>query len=190
MNRIEKLKEYVWLLEKWNLKMNLISYNNIRELIIDNIVDSLSVYEVYHFNKHDIVADVGTGPGIPGVVLSILNPDVYFYLIDPRKKYFMFLKTVKRVLGLNNVVILNKRIENIDKKFTVILNRAVADINTIIKLCNNVSDMDSLIFSYKGPLFFSEFPLKNNRYKINIIKKIKILEIYNKRLYIIGLKRY
>ncbi len=189
MYDLDKIKEYIWLLEKWNLKINLVSYRNLTELVVNNILDSLSIMEVYDFKKDDIVADIGSGPGLPGIVLAIKFPLTRFFLIEPRKKYFMFLKAAVRILRLNNVKIIKSRIEQINDKFNVILNRAVSEINDIIRISDkNLSD-NGFIFSYKGSFFYKEFPITNNDMKIKIIKKIKILEIYNKRLYIIGLKR-
>ncbi len=189
---LKKIKDYIFLLEKWNNKLNLSSYRDLKELMINHIIDSFSILEVYNLDKAEKIADIGTGPGLPGVLLSIIFPEKIFYLIEPRKKYFMFLNSIKRLLKIDNIILEKRRVEDIngDIKFDIILNRAVTDINNMIKLANKFLNKNGIIFSYKGKSFYKEFPIKYENYYIELIKKIKLLEIFNKSLYIIGLRKY
>ncbi len=186
-NKLNQLIEYIELIDEWNKKINLISYHNIDELIIDHIIDSLSILECIDFNKN-IIADIGTGPGLPGIVLSILKPNNKYYLIEPNKKYYRFLKKAVSTLKLENITIINKKIENAGEinKYNVLMSRAVGSISLLLNK-KNVDNADIIIF-YKGIKVFDELKeINTDKYKILFLKKIKILETYNKNHYIIAL---
>ena len=88
-NRINKLIKYIEILNEWNERLNLVSYKSIKEFLIDHIIDSFSIMELLNF-KNLKIGDVGTGPGLPGIILSILLPFNRFVLIEPKKKYYRF----------------------------------------------------------------------------------------------------
>ena len=140
--------------------------------------------------KDQVIGDIGTGPGLPGIVLSILNPDCKFLLIEPKKKYYRFLKKVKDLLNLRNVELYNNRVENIEDfhQFNMLISRAVGGLGLILKL--RKVDPECMIVFYKGANLLNELnDLKQNNIKIKFIKKIKILEMYNRNHYIIALNK-
>ena len=188
-DKIDKLMVYIDLLNKWSSKYNLVSYRSINELMIDHIIDSFSLMEVIKL-KDQVIGDIGTGPGLPGIVLSILNPDCKFLLIEPKKKYYRFLKKVKDLLNLRNVELYNNRVENIEDfhQFNMLISRAVGGLGLILKL--RKVDPECMIVLYKGANLLNELnDLKQNNIKIKFIKKIKILEMYNRNHYIIALNK-
>ncbi len=189
LNVINKIIQYIEILNEWNEKFNLISYKNIKELCIHHIIDSLSIAEFVHFQRQRI-GDVGTGPGLPGIVLSILFPLNKFVLIEPKKKYFRFLKKTINKLKLNNITLLHSKIQEIGglDDYDIILNRAVSSIDYFCNLKN--LHRRNLIIFYKGTNIMNELELDDfERFKIVFIKKIKLLENYNMNHYIMGLKK-
>ncbi len=188
-NKINKLIQYIEILNEWNEKFNLVSYKTIKELCIKHIIDSLSIAESLSF-KDLKIGDVGSGPGLPGIILSILFPLNKYVLIEPKRKYFKFLKKVVNKLKLNCVELINKKIEEIRRldDYDIILSRAVGSINWF---CSMKSiDKKNLLLFYKGMNVLNEFKTNNfEGFKILFIKKIKLLEKYNVNHYIIGLKR-
>ncbi len=185
--KIDKLIQYIELLDEWNEKFNLVSYKTIDELLINHIIDSLSIMELLNF-KDQKIGDVGTGAGLPGIVLSILLPSNQYVLIEPKKKYYQFLKKVISKLKLNNINLINNKIEEIDDldTYNMILSRAVGSLNNLCSL-KSINRSNLLIF-YKGIKVFNELSTFNFKdFKIIFIKKIKLLEKYNQNHYIIAL---
>lgn len=114
---LERLEIYFDLLLRWNAKMDLVSPAPKETLVENHIVDCLLAdqlikQELGGFSK---LVDIGSGAGLPGVVLSIMNPDKKVYLLEPRDKRCHFLKEVKRELKLEGLEILKIRMEELPK---------------------------------------------------------------------------
>ncbi|NDT66002.1 16S rRNA (guanine(527)-N(7))-methyltransferase RsmG, partial [Francisella tularensis subsp. holarctica] len=116
--QIDQWLDYLKLLEKWNKVYNMTAIKNIDEMLVKHLFDSLAVAK---YIKGDSTVDVGTGGGLPGVVLAILYPQHQFTLVDSVGKKIMFLKNVKKSLSLNNINPLNTRIENLEGNFDNII---------------------------------------------------------------------
>jgi len=187
---ISRLLQYIETLSEWNEKYNLVSCKTIRELLINHIIDSLSIIELLDFKNLKIV-DVGTGPGLPGIILSILSPSNRYLLVEPKKKYYRFLKKVVMKLKLGNIDLLNNKIEQIANDLNscdIILSRAVGKLDFFCRLKN--IDKTSLLIFYKGVRVLEELSSVNlEGFKIMFIKKIKLLEKYYKSHYIIALRK-
>lgn len=187
--KINKLIDYITMLDEWNEKINLVSYKTLEELLINHIIDSLSIMEFFYFHNK-LIGDLGSGAGLPGIVLSITQPFNKYILIEPKKKYYRFLKKVIFNLNLTNIKLSNKKVENIEDvgSCNIIVSRAVEKIEWFINM-SQLKDIDIIVF-YKGTNVFYELQnLKLKKFKILLIKKIKILEKYNKNHYIIALKK-
>lgn len=84
--------DYLKLLEKWNKVYNMTAIKNIEDMLVKHLFDSLAVAK---YLKGSSTIDVGTGGGLPGVVLAILYPNHQFTLVDSVGKKIMFLKMSK-----------------------------------------------------------------------------------------------
>ncbi|GAB4173933.1 MAG: hypothetical protein Kow0020_09290 [Wenzhouxiangellaceae bacterium] len=104
----EQLIDYLELLSAWNRSYNLTAVIEPEAMIDRHLVDSLSIRD--HLTGHRIM-DVGSGAGLPGVVLAVAEPDRQFTLVDSNGKKVRFLRHVGRALGLANVDVLKERIE-------------------------------------------------------------------------------
>ena len=111
--QIDKLIHYVTLLDKWNKAYNLTSVRDPNEMLVKHILDSI-VVSPYLEGQQFI--DVGTGPGLPGIPLAIINPDKQFDLVDSLGKRVRFLKQVQFELNLNNINPVQSRIEMYNHK--------------------------------------------------------------------------
>ena len=96
-NQIDLLIQYVELLNKWNKAYNLTAVRDTTDMLVKHIMDSLLVGEKL---KGQSFIDVGTGPGLPGIPLSILYPERNFVLLDSLGKRITFLRQV--VFQLNS----------------------------------------------------------------------------------------
>ena len=137
----ETFSEYIKLLTKWNEKINLVSKSTIPELWDRHILDSAQLMNF--IDKSQIVLDIGSGAGLPGIVLGILGIKKVILVESDRRKC-SFLMEVKRILGLN-VEILNERVENIDCKVDVITSRGFSSLSNILEIASKIGKYDKLL---------------------------------------------
>lgn len=145
-----KLLDYVALLAKWSKVYNLTTIRDPDQIMIQHIQDSLTV-EPY-LNTGELVLDVGTGAGLPGIPLAIVRPDVQFKLIDSQRKKINFVQHVITSLSLTNASAICDRIEAVhaDRKVDVIVSRAFSSLQDFVNLIANVCDSTTNIIAMKG----------------------------------------
>ena len=104
------------------------------------------------------LADLGTGAGLPGAVVAILRPDVRVTLIDSRNSRVVFLKQVKRRLGLENVEILHERLEALAgrRAFGLAVSRALGSLETTFAASLRLLGPGGRLVLYKGPRWVEE----------------------------------
>ncbi|KZN47362.1 16S rRNA (guanine(527)-N(7))-methyltransferase RsmG [Pseudoalteromonas luteoviolacea] len=148
-NQKKQLVDYVGLLDKWNKAYNLTSVRDPKEMMIKHILDSL-VVSPHLTGKHYI--DVGTGPGLPGIVLAIALPDTEFVLLDSLGKRVRFLTQVKHALGLKNVTPVQSRVEEYQPsvKLDGVLSRAFASLQDMVQWCTHLIDTSGRFLALKG----------------------------------------
>jgi len=161
-----KYEKYIDLLLKWNKTHSVTNYNKneLKEQIKETIKP------IKYLNK-DIknAIDIGTGAGIPGLILAIAMPKTSWYLIEPLQKRFSFLNYAKLILKLDNVVIIPKRIEQIEPfKVDLITSRAVKNTEFLLELSCEFIDKNTTMLLYKGENVENE--IKNIEAKKEIIK--------------------
>ncbi|NOU51345.1 16S rRNA (guanine(527)-N(7))-methyltransferase RsmG [Pseudoalteromonas sp. JBTF-M23] len=144
-----QLVQYVELLDKWNKAYNLTSVRDPKEMMVKHIMDSL-VVAPHLTGKHYI--DVGTGPGLPGIVLAIALPDTQFVLLDSLGKRVRFLMQVKHALGLDNVTPVQSRVEEYQPsvKLDGVLSRAFASLQDMVDWCGHLIDQSGHFLALKG----------------------------------------
>ena len=96
--------------------------------------------------------DVGTGPGIPGVMLAIARPDLKFTLVDSNGKKIRFIKQVQRTLDLPNLDAIQSRVEELpaQQKFQQIVSRAFTALHQMVKVCHHLLDEGGEFIAMKG----------------------------------------
>lgn len=119
----ERLLRYIALLERWNRAFNLTAVRDPLDMIARHLLDSLSVSPYLRGQR---VLDVGTGAGLPGVPLAVVNPARWFVLLDSSGKKTRFVTQAALALGLDNVEVVTTRIESYRpaQKFATIVTRA------------------------------------------------------------------
>lgn len=95
------LRGYVCELLRWNQKFNLISVTSLEELLVQHVLDSL--VPVPLLQDVDVLVDVGSGAGFPGIPIKIVRPSLRVYLIEARRKRSAFLQYVIAKLGLEGI---------------------------------------------------------------------------------------
>ncbi len=159
------IETFVQLLKKWGRVHNL-SGNLDDQTIYENILDSL--YPLNFIEDFKSFADIGTGAGYPGLIIAIAKKDKEAYLIEPRTKRVAFLNIVKATLGLKNLTILQKRVEELeDLKVDLITSRAVTNTNLLLNLTQNIKKESSSYLFYKGSMLENELKeAKIKNYKV------------------------
>ena len=147
-NQIDQLIAYADLLEKWNRAYNLTAIRDRREIFSRHLIESLSIASFVTGRRR---LDVGTGAGLPGVPLAILEPSVTYVLLDSNGKKTRFLTEVKRSLGLSNIEVQTARVEKWDpaEPFDAIVTRAFADLATTCQRIGHVLAHQGMLFAMK-----------------------------------------
>ncbi len=150
---LSRLVEFIILMDKWNHVYNLTSVRNPEDMLLKHIVDSVVVSP---YLEGQTFVDVGTGPGLPGIPLAIMNPDKTFYLVDSQSKRINFVREVRRIIGLKNVVPVLSRCEEFklpeEQKADCVLSRAFASLKDMLTLCSHMVDANGCYLALKGQI--------------------------------------
>jgi 16S rRNA (guanine527-N7)-methyltransferase len=166
-----KLLQYLSLLNKWNKVYNLTAVRDPLEMVTLHLLDSLSVLP---YIKAKNLLDVGSGGGLPGIVLAICLPSLQVTTIDTVQKKAIFMRQVKGELGLSNLEVVHARVENYQpsEKFDAIISRAFSEIALFIKLTQHLLADNGQWLAMKGLAPMDE--LKNLDLKPNKIIPLKV----------------
>ncbi len=144
------LAEYVNLLLKWNAKINLIGPATEQDIGSRHIEDSLQLVERIPESATSL-ADLGSGGGLPGIVIAIVKPELAVTLIEHDQRKAAFLKEAKRILGLTNVTVEALHINQIDRQFDVVTARALASLSQLFSYAEPLlTTKDALMIFPKG----------------------------------------
>jgi len=135
---ITKLLAYLQLLAKWNQTYNLTAVRNIPDMVSFHLLDSLAILPHLQGN---VFLDVGTGAGLPGIPLAIVQPDWTLHLLDSNGKKTRFLTQAKLELGLDNIVIHQCRAESfpVNDQIDTILSRAYSSLTDFIETTRHIN---------------------------------------------------
>lgn len=167
-DKIDKIDKYLNLLDKWNKAYNLTAVRNINEMLERHIIDSLSIAKFIDGNR---LIDVGTGPGLPGIPLAIFYPEKIFVLLDSNGKKTRFLQQVKNELNLDNIEIVNGRVENHtpEELFDGILSRAFSSIDDMLNNTEHLCNETGHFYAMKGQYPETELQAITKPYKVQSI---------------------
>jgi 16S rRNA (guanine527-N7)-methyltransferase len=145
-----RLMDYLALMFKWNSVYNLTSLRDPMQMVTHHLLDSLAA--VPAFAGANNVLDVGSGGGLPGIVLAIVRPDMKVSMIDTVHKKTAFLTQVKAELGLANVTVYTMRVEQlqVSDKFDVITSRAFADLSDFVNWSSHLLADGGRFIALKG----------------------------------------
>jgi 16S rRNA (guanine527-N7)-methyltransferase len=154
--QLGKLLDYVALLAKWNAVYNLTAIRDPRQMLIQHILDSLSIVPHLSQRNPSTVLDVGSGGGLPGIVLAIVRPDWNVTVNDIVHKKTAFQAQAKAELGLTNLSVVTGRVETlrpgaeVSAKFDVIVSRAFAELADFVTLARHLVTEGGAILAMKG----------------------------------------
>ena len=153
----QKLLDYVALLGKWNAVYNLTAIRDPRQMLIQHILDSLAIIPfITRRTGPQSALDVGSGGGLPGIVMAIVLPDWQVTLNDIVHKKTAFQSQAKLQLGLTNLSVVTGRVENLHPGvevpglFDVIVSRAFAELSDFVTLARHLVAANGRIWAMKG----------------------------------------
>lgn len=148
---IEQLLAYHALLIKWNKTYNLTAVRDPIEMINRHIIDSLSVLSFIDKAGLKNIVDVGSGAGLPGVLLAICRPQLAVTSIDSNGKKTRFQNQVKIELGLKNLDIIRGRAEDCKhSSFEAVISRAFASLTDMLKLTDHLCAEKGVFLAMKA----------------------------------------
>jgi 16S rRNA (guanine527-N7)-methyltransferase len=170
-----KLADYVQLLAKWNAKINLTAVRDPAQMVTHHILDCLAavpeIAKLAYSNHRTLtpnpsplegegsdqpsaqvrLADVGTGAGLPGLVIALAQPQMQVTCIDTVEKKIAFVQQAIGVLGLKNAKAVASRTENLQESFDVVTCRAFASLVDMVAMAGHLLKPDGLLLAMKGP---------------------------------------
>ena len=180
-DKIAKLMDYLALLFKWNAVYNLTSLRDPMQMVTHHLLDSLAAVPAFAGARN--VLDVGAGGGLPGMVLAICRPDMKVAMIDTVHKKTAFLTQVKAELGLANVTVYTKRVEQLEVKeqFDVITSRAFADLLDFVNWSGHLLAEGGQFIALKGVAATDEQQRVPAPWKITELKPLKVPKLEAER---------
>lgn len=175
------LLDYLAMLERWNKAYNLTAIREPLEMINLHLLDSLSVH--HHLNDARDIIDVGTGPGLPGIPLAIMNPGKKFTLLDSNGKKTRFLFQVINELTLGNATEVNQRVElyRPNQVFDTIVTRAFSSIPEMLENCSHLASDQSCFMAMKGKNPESELSLVKKGYMVSDLCRLEVPGVEGER---------
>lgn len=148
----DRLSAYLGLLAKWNRTFNLTAIRDPAEMVMHHLLDSLAVLPLLEKSalagrQGFHLADVGSGAGLPGLVLAMARPDWKVTSVEAVEKKAAFQRQAKIELGLANVSIHGGRVEGVAEAFDGVISRAFASLADFVALAGHLS---TTLWAMKG----------------------------------------
>jgi 16S rRNA (guanine527-N7)-methyltransferase len=154
---------------RWARKINLTAITDPTEMAVKHYLDSLAPAPWLPEDPPRLL-DMGTGGGFPGIPLKIYCKSMPVTLMDASRKKTNFLKHVVRMLGLQEVEVIQTRVEDMSSRssYDIIVSRAVSNISELCKMASPLLAPDGTIISFLGKEADSELDLADTLYDVEI----------------------
>ena len=176
---LDQLEIYCNYLLEYNTHTNLTAIKTKEEVYLKHFYDSLTLTKIIDLNQETSLLDIGTGAGFPGLVLKIFYPHLTVFLVDSNNKKTKFLESLILKLNVDNLKVINKRIENITPEFLnkidVVTARAVTNLPVLLELAIPLVAKDKYFIAMKGNY---QDELENSKYAISYLsaKLVDVIE--------------
>jgi len=149
--------EELW---SWNRVVNLSGITEKREMVIKLLLESLVALP--YLPARGTLLDIGSGAGLPGLIIKIARPEFHVHLLESRAKKVSFLKNTIRTLNLKGIDAYQGRAEKYNElpgllpSYNIVTVRAVASVKKTITICSPHLAPGSLLVTFKGPMIEKE----------------------------------
>ena len=146
---VTEFAAYLELLMQWNKAYNLTAIRDQKKMITHHILDSLSALPYLNGNR---CLDVGTGAGLPGLILALTAPEKQWVLLDSNHKKVRFVNQVIMELNIQNIETVNLRVEeyNTDNLFSTVITRAFGRLRKFYQLSRHLLAPNGKLLAMKG----------------------------------------
>lgn len=173
------LLRYLNLLVKWNKAYNLTAVRDPLEMINRHLIDSLSIVPYIDAKR---LIDVGSGPGLPGIPLAICYPHLAVTTLDSNGKKTRFQLQAKAELGLENLTVVNERVENCNfEPFDQVVSRAFASLQDMINWTHQLCREDGVFLAMKGLYPVDELSDLPDGYELKACHRLAVPETEGER---------
>ncbi len=174
--RIDVARAFTRALAREGVERGLIGPLELPRLWTRHVLNSVIAAPLFHGE----VADVGSGAGLPGMVLAIARPDVSWTLVEPMERRVAWLNEQLDALGLDNVAVLRARAEDVTprSRFDVVTARAVSALRTLLPLVAPLARDGGQLVLFKGVNAPAEIEAAQ--------KQIRMLELKDVRIELLG----
>jgi 16S rRNA (guanine527-N7)-methyltransferase len=152
---VPRLLDYLALLERWNAAYNLTAVRDPLDMVTRHLLDALAILPYVQGNT---LADLGTGPGLPGIPLAIAAPGREILLVDSNGKKVRFLREAIRTLKLEGVRAEQSRVEDVQGQFDCITARAFASLADMLGWGGHLLAPAGIWLAMKGKSPADELP--------------------------------
>lgn len=175
---VERLLDYQALLARWNATYNLTAVRDPGEMVSRHLVDSLAVLP---YVQGQTLADLGTGPGLPGIPLAIAAPERQVLLVDSNGKKVRFLREAIRSLKLENVRAVQSRVEEVEGQFDCITARAFASLEDMLAWGGHLLTKEGIWLAMKGKHPDEELPGVPAGFEVRAIHTLNVPDVGGER---------
>ena len=171
--QVRQLLSYLELLVQWNASYNLTAVRDPLEMVSRHLLDSLSVLPWVH---GDHLLDAGTGAGLPGIPLAIMQPELTVTLLDSTGKKIRFLSHVKRRLILENIQPVQARLESwqAEEMPTCIISRAFSNLARFVEASRHLAAGDTTLLAMKGKYPEAELEALPDWTRVRSVEKLHL----------------
>jgi 16S rRNA (guanine527-N7)-methyltransferase len=168
-----KLLRLVAEVEEWNGRFNLTAIREPAEMVRKHLLDSLAVQP---FLSGTRIADVGTGPGFPGLPLAVVNPERRFTLVEATAKKARFVEHAARALGLANVEVVNSRAEAWKplRPFDTVVCRALGKLHEFVRFAGHLCARDGRMLAMKGQYPEAELEAVPRGWRVVAVHRLEV----------------
>jgi 16S rRNA (guanine527-N7)-methyltransferase len=177
----EQFAQHLNLIAKWNRVHNLTAIRETEQMVVLHLLDSLSVLP--HVRNAKSIADVGTGPGLPGIPVAIALPQAAITLLDSSHKKCAFLQQAKAELGLTNVEVVCDRVENWSpaSRFDAVVSRAFSDLADFVVQARHLVAPGGRLIAMKGVYPFEEIARVPSSHRVAEVLELHVPHLDAKR---------
>jgi len=178
---IARCAQFLRLIEKWNRVHNLTAVRETEQMVVLHLLDSLSILP--HVAGARTLLDVGSGAGLPGIPLAIVQPEIEVTLLDASHKKSAFLEQAKAELELANVTVVCARVEawQPGRTYEVVVSRAFAELAEFVSQAQHLVAPGGKLLAMKGVYPFEEIARMPLSHRVAEVKELTVPALRAKR---------
>ena len=178
---VDRLAQYLRLLEKWNRVHNLTAIREPEQMVTLHVLDSLSILPFLEGAR--LVVDVGTGAGLPGIPLAVARPDLCVTLLDSSHKKTAFLEQARVELKLDNAAVACERVErwHPQARFDAVVSRAFAELADFVQGACHLVAPGGAMLAMKGVHPFDEIARLPAGWRVDRVAELSVPTLEAKR---------